>query len=53
LQSELKNFFEEYKKLENKEVLVEGFQSAEIAKVIIQKAIDSYEIFKTTLGKGQ
>jgi len=40
--SELKNFFEEYKKLENKMVLVEGFQNTETAKKIIQKSIDDY-----------
>ncbi len=41
--SELKNFFEEYKKLENKKVLVEGFQNKDIAKDIIQKSIDDYK----------
>lgn len=40
--SELKNFFEEYKKLENKKVLVEGFQDAETAKKIIQTSIIDY-----------
>jgi len=41
--SELKNFFEEYKKLENKKVLVEGFQNTETAQQIIQKSIDDYK----------
>jgi len=39
---ELKQFFEDYKKLEKKEVLVEGFQDAKMAKTIIQKAIHDY-----------
>lgn len=41
--SELKQFFQEYKRLENKEVLVEDFQSAEVAKEIILKAIEHYK----------
>ena len=41
--SELKNFFEEYKKLENKKVLIEGFQDTETAKNIIQKSITDYQ----------
>jgi inorganic pyrophosphatase len=41
--SELKNFFEEYKKLENKKVLVEGFQDTATAKRIIQKSITDYQ----------
>lgn len=40
--SELKHFFEEYKKLENKVVLVENFQDSRIAKAIIKVAIDDY-----------
>ena len=40
---ELKNFFEDYKKLENKTVLVEDFQDATVAKQIIQKAINEYQ----------
>lgn len=39
---ELRNFFEDYKKLENKDVKVEEFQDAEIAKEIIRKAISDY-----------
>ena len=42
-QSELKSFFEEYKRLEKKEVLVEGFQNAKIAREIIQRAIHNYD----------
>lgn len=41
---ELQNFFEDYKKLENKVVIVEDFQNAEIAKQIITKAIEDYKI---------
>lgn len=42
--SELKNFFEEYKKLENKTVLVEDFQNAEMAKKIITQSIANYNL---------
>jgi inorganic pyrophosphatase len=40
--SELRHFFEEYKRLENKTVLVEDFQPAELAKDIIQRAMSEY-----------
>ncbi|UKN02190.1 inorganic diphosphatase [Paracrocinitomix mangrovi] len=40
---ELKNFFEDYKKLENKTVEVEDFQNAQLAKEIIQKSINDYK----------
>lgn len=39
---ELKNFFEDYKKLENKTVKVEEFQSRETAYEIIKQAIKDY-----------
>lgn len=42
LHSELRQFFEEYKKLENKSVLVEEFQDAAIAREIIQTSIGRY-----------
>lgn len=45
---EMKNFFEDYKKLENKTVEVEDFQNAVIAKEIIQKSILDY---KELMGK--
>lgn len=40
---ELKNFFEDYKKLEKKKVLVEEFQNKKMAKQIIQIAIKDYQ----------
>lgn len=40
---ELRNFFEDYKKLENKTVEIEEFQNAKIAKEIIQQSIDDYQ----------
>jgi inorganic pyrophosphatase len=40
--AELKHFFEEYKRLEKKEVLVENFQDAATAKEIILRSIDAY-----------
>jgi len=39
---ELRNFFEDYKKLENKTVKVEEFQDAAIAKKIILKSFEDY-----------
>ena len=41
--SELKSFFEDYKKLERKEVVVEQFQSREVAEQILLKAIQDYD----------
>jgi inorganic pyrophosphatase len=40
---EIKNFFEDYKKLENKSVEVADFQNAEMAKEVIQKSIEDYK----------
>lgn len=40
---ELRNFFEDYKKLENKTVEVEKFQSAKIARQIVTKSIEDYQ----------
>lgn len=40
---ELKNFFEDYKKLENKSVEVEDFQNAELARKIITKSLKDYQ----------
>lgn len=39
---ELRSFFEDYKKLENKEVIVEEFQSKEKALEIVKKSFDDY-----------
>jgi inorganic pyrophosphatase len=39
---ELRNFFEDYKKLENKTVVVEEFQDAATAKEIVKKSIQDY-----------
>jgi inorganic pyrophosphatase len=42
---ELKNFFEDYKKLENKTVEVADFQSAEKAKEIVKQSMIDYEAY--------
>jgi len=41
--SEIRNFFEDYKKLENKTVIVEEFQNADMAKQILRQAIMDYD----------
>ncbi len=41
--SEMKHFFEEYKKLENKVVKIEEFQGPRIAKKILQHSINDYK----------
>lgn len=43
---ELRNFFEDYKKLENKTVEVEDFQNAEVARQIVQKSMDDYRALR-------
>jgi inorganic pyrophosphatase len=40
---ELRNFFEDYKKLENKTVEVENFQNREVAMKIIEQSIVDYQ----------
>ncbi|MGL1888784.1 MAG: inorganic diphosphatase [Reichenbachiella sp.] len=40
---QLRNFFEDYKKLENKTVKVEDFQNKEAAMKIIDKSIEDYQ----------
>ena len=40
--SEMRNFFEDYKKLEHKTVVVEEFQNRELAEEIVRKAIADY-----------
>ena len=47
---EIRRFFEDYKKLENKEVIVEQFLGPEQAYEIIQKSI---ELYNTTFRKDQ
>ncbi len=42
--SELRSFFEDYKKLEKKQVVVEEFQSRELALEILKQAINDYEV---------
>lgn len=42
LKSELKNFFEDYKKLEKKTVKVKEFQGKKVAIGILEKAVDDY-----------
>lgn len=43
LMKELRSFFEDYKKLENKSVVVEDFQGKEIAYDIVQQSILDYK----------
>ncbi len=43
LGSEIIQFFREYKRLENKTVVVEELQNAEVAKTILRKAIADYK----------
>ncbi len=40
---ELRSFFEDYKKLENKEVIVEDFQGAEVARQVIEQSVLDYK----------
>jgi inorganic pyrophosphatase len=39
---ELTHFFEDYKKLENKVVCIEGLQNADVAEEIVKDSIDRY-----------
>ena len=40
---ELRSFFEDYKKLEHKEVIVEDFQGAEVARQVIEQSVVDYK----------
>ncbi len=40
----LKNYFEQYKVLENKKVVIDQFQNTETAKMVINKAIQRYQV---------
>lgn len=42
---ELRNFFEDYKKLENKTVEVEDFQDAEVARQIVLQSMEDYKAY--------
>lgn len=44
---ELKNFFEDYKKLENKTVEVEEFQNAEKAREIVKQSMLDYSAYRS------
>lgn len=46
---ELKNFFEDYKKLENKTVEVEDFQNAKVAKEIVKQSMIDYKKYISKL----
>ncbi len=43
---ELRNFFEDYKKLENKTVEVEKFQTKDVAMKIVEQSMIDYEAYK-------
>jgi inorganic pyrophosphatase len=47
---EMRRFFEDYKKLENKEVIVENFLGREAAYEIVQRSI---ELYKATFPKNE
>ena len=42
--NEIQNFFEDYKKLEHKTVMVQDFMDREVAMEIVEKAIQDYKI---------
>jgi inorganic pyrophosphatase len=48
---ELRNFFENYKKLENKTVVFEDFQNVEVAKKIVLKSCDDYKLYEAEHNK--
>ncbi len=47
--NELQNFFEDYKKLENKTVAIEGFQDASVARKIIKQSMADYDTYVKTI----
>jgi inorganic pyrophosphatase len=49
--NEMRHFFEEYKRLENKVVKIEEFQGARLAKKILGHAIKDYEALMTSTAK--
>ena len=48
---ELKNFFEDYKKLEEGSVEVDDFKGAEVARKIIQQNMEDYKKYVADMGK--
>jgi inorganic pyrophosphatase len=48
---ELRRFFEDYKKLEHKNVIVENFMDKDTAYAIINESIERYRINENTLSK--
>jgi len=42
---ELRNFFEDYKKLENKSVMVEHFQNSTVAREIVVQSMEDYQAY--------
>lgn len=44
--NELRHFFQEYKRLENKTVSVEDFQDVEVAKAIVMESLEYYKTYK-------
>ncbi len=46
---ELRNFFEDYKKLENKTVIIEEFQNAETAREIVKQSMVDYDSYVQSL----
>jgi inorganic pyrophosphatase len=50
--NELKRFFEDYKKLEKKDVIVEDFLGPEDAKRVIRKSMDLYQKMFSYLTRG-
>ena len=43
---EIQNFFENYKKLQNKEVIINGFKDIKVAKTIFDECVDLYNKYK-------
>lgn len=51
---ELRHFFEEYKKLEDKTVVVEEFENRQLANEIVKKSIEDYDAkFKTKVSNSE
>ncbi len=48
---EMRHFFEEYKRLENKVVKIEDFQGARLAKKILMHAVNDYQALMAKTAK--